>query len=685
MRSNISRESVREHKVGENAEKRRLLKSYELMLTSRYTDEKMAKLVKQNKGGTFQLSAAGHELVGVVAAQKLISGKDWAFAYYRDQPFAIGMGCDLKELLGAFLGRATKNHSGGRMMPYHYSHKDLRFFCQSSVVGSQFLHAVGRAWAIKHLGSDEVVYVSAGDGATSQGEFHEAMNFASIHKLGVLFVIQNNGWAISVPVEEQTAGGSVANFVKAYEGIALFEVDGSDYLQMEESMEAAVARARKGEGPSCIVAHVPRLAAHSNSDDPKKYKSEEDVARDRVRDPIVAFEKWLKKEALVTDQDIEEIQSRIALFVEEAALAAEDIPIPEKGSSQLHVYAPYDPPQPLEESTEGFGEKIVMVDAINHAISEEMDLDPNVVVFGQDVARGKGGVFGVTRGLTEKYGEMRCFNTPLAEATIIGIAVGMAADGIHRPVAEIQFADYLWTGINQLFNEVASICYRSNGEWQVPLVIRMPCGGYIQGGPYHSQSIEGFLAHCPGLKIAIPSNSADAKMLMKAAIRDPNPVIFLEHKGLYRQQKFTAQEEPSKNMLLPFGQAKVVREGSDLTIVAWGMMVLMAVEVADKLALEGANIEVIDIRTIVPLDMVTIVSSVAKTGKVVIAQEAAQNCGFGAEISARIAKECFEFLDAPIERVAAFDSAVPYAKGLEDEVLPQVADLEFTVRHNLKY
>jgi len=665
-------------------DKKRQLHIFQLMLQARFTDEKMAKLGKQNKGGTFQLSAAGHELVGVVAAQCLVSGKDWGFAYYRDQPFALSMGSDLKELFGVFLGRATKNHSSGRMMPYHFSHKDLRLFCQSSVVGSQFLHAVGRAWAIKHSGGDEVVYVSAGDGATSQGDFHEALNFAAIHELGVVFVIQNNGWAISVPASEQTAGGSVASLVKSYAGMELFEADGTDYISMQAAMEGAVAKARQKRGPACVIASVHRLEAHSNSDDPKKYKSCAIAETEKAKDPLIQFERRLLAEGLCTEQEILECKEGAKEAVEEAALAAESFPFPEKGSSRQHVFADYEPPVALTEQ-ESQGEKIVMVDAINHAIDEEMELDPGVVVFGQDVARGKGGVFGATRGLTEKHGSMRCFNTPLAESTIIGIAVGMAADGIHRPVAEIQFADYLWTAINQLFNEVSSIHYRSNGEWQVPIVVRMPYGGYIQGGPYHSQSIEGFLSHCPGLKVVIPSNSADAKMLLKNAIRDPNPVVFLEHKGLYRQQKFTALAEPSKDALLPFGKAKVAREGEDLTIVAWGMMVSMALEVADRLAFEGINLEVIDLRTIVPLDTTTILSSVEKTGKVLIVQEAPQNCGFGAEVAARIAKEGFEFLDAPIHRLSGSDTPVPYSKPMEEEVLPQPADLELKIRSILKY
>lgn len=666
------------------ATQKELLNTLKAMLLSRFTDEKMAKLAKQNKGGTFQLSAAGHELVGVVSAQTLKAGVDWSFPYYRDQPFAIGFGCDLEEIFGVFLGRATKNHSSGRMMPHHFSHKQLRIFCQSSVVGSQFLQAVGKALAIKNLGKEEVVYVSSGDGATSQGDFHEACNFAAIHNLPVIFMIQNNGWAISVPISEQTAGGSIANVARGYQGMGVFEVDGTSYEAFSKAIKQATDKAREQRGPSVVIAEVPRLSAHSNSDDPKKYQTAEMEQFEKNRDPIALFETYLVQQG-ISLQTINSLREEAFAEVEAAAIAAEKIPYPEKGSSRHFVFAPFTPALPLSQEAPANGEKIVIMDAINHAIDEEMALDPHVVVFGQDVAHGKGGVFGITRGLTDKYGKKRCFNTPLAESTIIGLAIGMSADGYHKPVAEIQFADYLWTGINQLFNEAASISYRSNGEWQVPIVVRMPYGGYIQGGPYHSQSIEAFLAHCPGLKVVIPSNAADAKGLMKMAIRDPNPVLFLEHKALYRQQKFCARPEPSKDYLVPFGEAATVREGRDLTVVAWGMMVVMVNEIAEKLALEGINIELLDLRTLVPFDINKVVSSVKKTGKLLIVHEAPRSGGFGAEVAARIAEEAFEYLDAPIHRIGGFESSIPYSKPLENEVLPQMQDIESEILRLVRF
>ncbi|MCH9609389.1 MAG: 1-deoxy-D-xylulose-5-phosphate synthase [Chlamydiales bacterium] len=660
---------------------KRALEAFEKMVLARFTDEKMHKLVKQNKGGTFQLAASGHEMIGAVCALALESGKDWSCPYYRDQPFAIALGSDLTELFGVFLGRATKNHSGGRMMPYHFSHQDLRIICQSSVVGSQFLHAVGRAWAIKNLGKDEVVYVSAGDGATSQGDFHEALNFATIHALPVIFVIQDNGMAISVPQSEQTSGGSVAKMAQGYEGLTIHDVDGTDYEKLQVAMNSAVEKGRKNQGASLIVAHVPRLAAHSNSDDPRKYQ--ESFDEQTLPDPIIRFEKWLVEQELATEDQLEKLRRKAFATVEEAAKAAEELPYPQKGSASQHVFAPFSPPISTLETISD--EKITMMDGLNHALIEEMENDPYVVVFGQDVAHGKGGVFGVTRGLTDKFGDERCFNTPLAESTIIGTAIGMAMDGLHKPVVEIQFADYLWTAINQLFNEASSIHYRSNGEFDVPITVRMPCGGYIQGGPYHSQSIEGFLAHCPGLKVVIPSNAADAKGLLKTAIRDPNPVIFLEHKGLYRQQKFAARPEPTKEGLIPFGEASIIREGEDLTLVTYGMTVLMAKEIAEKLSYEGISVEVIDLRTIVPLDINTVLTSVKKTGKLIVAHEASLNCGFGAEVVARIAQDGFDYLDAPIKRIGALDCAVPYSKPLETEMLPQASELEAEIRSLARY
>jgi len=664
----------------QTATKLKCLETLKAMYLTRFLDEKMTKLARQNKGGTFHLSSLGHEMIGAMCGLALEAGKDWGLPYYRDRPFAVGFGVDLKDMIAAFLARELPYHSGGRMMPEHFTHKQMHIPCQSSVVGSQYLQAVGVAKGIQLNNKQEVVYVSGGDGSASQGDFHEALNFASIHKLPILFVIQDNGWAISVPTEEQTAGGSVAKMMSGYEGLGIHDIDGCDYEQVSNALQISVAKAKSGDGPSLIVAKIPRLGAHSSSDDPKKYKDEGTTQEEIARDPLPRFENWVQEQGLVTQEELEALKKETFAQVEEAADAADLMPHPLEEVHNTKVFKEVDEIEAKEKEEADTSEAVVMVDALNQALKEEMERDPGVVVFGQDVARGKGGVFGVTRELTEKFGENRCFNTTLAESTIVGLSIGLSLTEPLKPVAEIQFADYIWTGINQLFNELSSYYYRSNGEWNCQAVIRMPYGGYIQGGPYHSQSIEAFLAHCPGLKIVIPSNAADAKRLLKASIRDPNPVIFLEHKGLYRQRVFSARKMPGKDELLPLGKANIVREGADITLVGWGMMIFMAVDVAEKLAQEGISVEIVDLRTIVPLDEEAIAKSVRKTGKLLIAHEAPSNAGFGAEIAARISEKEFPYLDAPIKRVTGANCPVPYSKVLEDAVLPQPQDLERALR-----
>ena len=483
-----------------------------------------------------------------------------------------------------------------------------------------------------------------------------------------------------VPIDQQVAGGSVANALLRRPGLEVHDVDGCDVVELHEAMGASVKRARKGEGPSILVARVPRLAPHSNSDDQRKYRSQEELDREKERDPFVRFQRWLSEEQKVAKSEIEKVLQRAAAKVEAAARKAEEFPFPKHADEFLFADFSIASTTPKQQ-----GEKIVMVDAINRALSEEMERDAGVVVFGEDVAHGKGGVFGATRGLTDAFGVARCFNTPLAEATIVGIALGLAFDGVHRPVAEIQFADYLWPGFDMLASEMATIHYRSGGQWQVPAVLRMPCGGYIQGGVYHSHSIEGVLASVPGLKVVIPSNAADAKGLLKASIRDPNPVVFLEHKALYRQAKFCARLDPGPDYLLELGKAAIVQEGQDLTLVGWGMMVVMAADLVAKFAKEDVHIELIDLRTIVPADIDTIVTSVKKTGKLLVAQEAPRTCGFAGEIAAQVAEAVFEYLDGPIVRITGQDRPVPYSKPLEDEILPQPEDLEKGIRKLLSY
>lgn len=630
------------------------------------SNEKMDKLVKQNKGAGFFISTAGHDIVGA-AVSKALFERDWAFPYYRDRAFAIGRGCPLYEIFAAFLARDIPHHSGGRMMLDHFSDKERLIPCQSSCVGAQFLQAAGVAKGISLEGKDSIVYVSSGDGATSQGDFHEALNFSSIHKLPLFIVVQDNGYAISTKSFEQTAGGDICKMASGYENLKVMSARGADYEDLSSAVLESISYIREGRGPALLVAKVPRLGPHTISDDPTRYKKREEIEREKREDPSLHFERWVIDKGYISKEEVDRLREDCRKEVERAALKAEGIPFPKRSSASSGVFAPFsvDKKEPKLSS-----EKVTMIEAVNHAISEEMERDGKVLVFGEDVAREKGGVFGATKGLTEKFGE-RCFNTPLAESTIIGVAVGLAFYGM-RPICEIQFSDYCWSGINQLVNELASIYYRSNGEWASPVVVRMTCGGYVQGGPYHSQSLEGIFSHIPGLKIAVPSNALDAKRLLKCAVRDPNPVIFLEHKALYRDEK-SRSFESSSDVLLPFGIARIVKEGDDITAVCWGKMVEFTKEVSDEVDI---SIEIIDLRTINPLDIDTVLKSLEKTGKLLIVHEGCRRSGFGAEIAFEVIERGFEYLDAPIKRVAAADCPVPYCKDLEDEVLPQKDDIK---------
>ncbi|HTY36152.1 MAG TPA: dehydrogenase E1 component subunit alpha/beta, partial [Bacteroidota bacterium] len=559
--------------------------------------------------------------------------------------------------------------TGGRQPQGHYGRPDLRIPTQSSPTGTQYLQAVGVAMACKKERTDEVVYVSSGEGATSEGEFFEAVNWAARDSYPVIFFIQDNRYAISVPVENQTAGGSVFEVVSGFKGLDRYDVDGSNFAEVYQTMGKAVSRARSGGGPSLIRANVVRLLPHSSSDDQLKYRSKEDVESDKARDPLPIMTHFLIEEGLITDKEATRIQAEVKEAVDAAASWAESRPLPDPSTVREHVYgrAHAHPPKDFVEPVHK-GPKVVLVDAINHALKEEMARNPKMLVFGEDVADGKGGVFTATKGISTQYGVSRAFNSPLAEASIIGVSTGLALKG-WLPVPEIQFADYIWPAFMQIRDEIAMFRYRSNNGWSCPFVIRVPVGGYIHGGHYHSQCIESIMAHVPGIRLAFPSNAADAKGLLKAAMRGDDPVIFMEHKGLYRQG-YASSPEPDENYVLPFGIAAVKRPGTDITVITYGALVQKSMEAARKLDEKGISVEVIDLRTMNPLDVDTIYTSVKKTGKVLIAHEDTLTAGFGAEISALISQNCFEFLDAPIRRVAALDSPVPYSPPLENEMLP---------------
>lgn len=662
------------------------------MMTSRRLDDKMLTLLKQGKG-FFHIGSSGHEAAQVALGRELRGGHDAFCFYYRDLGTALAVGMTPEEVLQAHFAKAADPFGGGRQMPEHFGHKDLNILSTSSSVGAQYLPAVGFALAYRRDGSEggqdgvadgdgKVVYSSGGEGSTSQGAFHEALNWAARESLPVLFHVQDNGYAISVPVAEQTAGGSIWPLFAGYTGLERLRYDGTDFFQAASAARAAVAHARAGKGPVALHADVVRLLPHSSSDDHAKYREGEAIEADRARDPIPAFTARLIEAGVMTDAEVEAMRAEIHAEIDALARTVEAQADPDPATATQHVY--YEGPDDRQYEAPGeTGDLVVLVDAINHALDEEMARDERVLVYGEDVGGGKGGVFTATRGLAAKHGRDRCFNSPLAEHSIIGSAVGLAAAG-YKPVVEIQFADYVWPGMQQIRNQVASMRYRSNGAWACPMVIRMPCGGYIHGGLCHSQNVEAMFAHFPGLHVVMPSNAADAKGLLKSAIRGNDPVIFLEHKSLYRQGP-ARRPEPHADFLVPLGKAAVTREGTDLTIVTWGAIVYRALNAARQLEKEGVSVEIVDVRSMMPLDTETILASAKKTGRVLVAYEDHEFMGFGAEIAAQISDAAFGHLDAPVRRVAGAFSSIPYADPLEAVVLPQDDDVLSAAREVLAF
>jgi 2-oxoisovalerate dehydrogenase E1 component len=660
-----------------------LVEAYKLMSLARRLDEKELALLKQGKA-FFHIGGSGHEAIQVACAMNLKPGYDWAYPYYRGMAFAVAIGFTPEEIMLGQLHRAEDVMTGGRQMPGHYGKMSLNIPTQSSPTGTQFLQAVGTALGCERDGKDQVVYVSSGEGATSEGEFSEALNWSAREKLPVIFCIEDNHYAISVPEWQQTAGGSVYEIVGGYRNLDRVKVDGTDFVESFEAAKQAVARARRGDGPTVIVADVVRLLSHSSSDDDRKYRAKDEIERDRTRDPLLIMEAELVGERILSRSEIETIQNEIKKRVDDAADWAESRPVPDVSTALQNVYAPTELYSPFEyEKQSPSGKSVVMVDAINHALHEEMARNSKMLIWGEDVEEGKGGVFTATKGLSTKFGRERVFNSQLAEASIIGAAFGASVRGF-KPVVEIQFADYIFPAMMQLRNEVAMLRYRSNNTWACPMVVRVPVGGYIHGGHYHSQNIESIFAHCPGLYIAYPSTASDAKGLLKSAIRMEDPIMFLEHKALYRQS-YAMSPEPNDEYLIPFGKASVRREGTDVTVVTYGATVYIALSAAKKLSEKGIEVEVIDLRTVVPLDKEAILQSVRKTNRVLVLSEDTRTSGFAAELCSIIAEEAFESLDAPIKRIAAQDAPIPYSPALESAVLPSEAQVMNTLEELIAY
>ena len=686
-----------------------LLHAYRVMYLSRRLDDNEIILKRRNQI-YFQVSAAGHEAVQTAAGMLLRPGYDWFYPYYRDRALCLALGVKPLDMLLQAVGSGADPASGGRQMPSHWSSPPLHIVSASSPTGTQFLQAVGCAQAGRlqpHTDGkrgaglnvqQEVVLVCAGDGATSEGEFWEALNAACLERLPVLFLIEDNGYAISVPVEAQTSGGNLSKLVESFPSLAVEEIDGLDFLVSYRAIDKAVRYCRGAAGPALVHAHTIRPYSHSLSDDETLYKPPEERQREAERDPIPLFGEHLQHEGVADEHTLFTIHYDVDLEIRQAvdqALRADD---PAAGSAQRYLYSPTVDPTADEFRTAPrySGAPKTMVDLINACLHDEMKRDAGIVVFGEDVAdctreeylsrvKGKGGVFKVTAGLQREFGSKRVFNAPIAEAAIVGRAIGMATRGL-KPVVEIQFFDYIWPAMMQFHNELATLRWRSNNGFSCPLVVRVPIGGYLGGGSlYHSQSGEVLFTHIPGLRVVFPSNALDANGLLRTAIRCDDPVLFLEHKKLYRET-YNRHGYPGPDYMVPLGRAARTKEGSDLTVVTYGALVhrsLQAAKAVEKR--QGVSIEILDLRTLSPYDWEAVASSVSKTSRVIVAHEDCRSFGYGAEITARIGSELFDRLDAPVGRIGALDTWVAYNPSLEREILPQTEDIEHEMERILAY
>ncbi len=677
-----------------------LIRAFRTMYQSRRIDDREILLKRQNKI-YFQVSGAGHEAIQTAAGMVLKASHDWFFPYYRDRALCLALGVTAEDMLLQAVGAEADKSSGGRQMPSHWSSPELHIVSPSSATGTQFLPALGCADAGRRLdpNSDSITLTSSGDGATSEGEFWESLNIASLDQLPLLYLVQDNGWAISVPVERQTAGGSIARAVAGYPGLKVFECDGTDFPASYATMTEAVDYCRIKRAPVLVHATCTRPYSHSLSDDERSYKTAAEVAAEKERDPIKLFSEWLVLEGILDTHGIEMITNEIDLEIQHITERVLKAATPARNSVMKFLYSPTVDPTSMEFETEPrfSGDPKTMVDSITHTLHEEMRYNPNMVVFGEDVAdcsreenlkevKGKGGVFKATQGLQIVHGSDRVFNVPIAEAAIVGRAAGMASRGL-KPVVEIQFFDYIWPAMMQIRDELASLRWRSYNGFSAPMVIRVATGGYLNGARCITANVaESTFTHIPGIHVVFPSNALDAVGLLRTAIRCDDPVLFLEHKRLYREP-YNRSPHPGPDYLIPFGKAKTVKIGANLTIITFGALVHKSVQAALELERRDHrhSIEVIDLRSLNPYDWDAIAASVKKTNRVMVVHEDTLSWGYGAEISARIASELFDHLDAPVGRVAAKDTWVAYHPDLENEILPQVTDVVAEAERLLAY
>lgn len=658
---------------------------YRLMVLARTVDQKIWNLQRTKTDKVpFMIPGQGQEAAQIGSAWALLEhagggpagragmagGAYWALPYYRDFGVVLALGMTAEEVLLNAFARPSDPNSGGRQMPNHWGCRRLDIITGSSPIGTQLPHAAGLALASKMRGDGRVTMCWFGEATASKGDYHEALNIAGIHDLPLVLVCENNGYAISVPHALQNAVENVADQAAAYgfEGVV---VDGNDVLAVYEATALAVAKARAGGGPTLVEAKTYRLQPHTSDDDDRRYRDAAEVEAWRAKDPVPRARGYLVEHGILTVEQDESLCAGVRDEVNEAATRAEDAPDATPDMAYARVYArplrpiakvPAHVAQPVEarpaRAHPGTGTERTVLETIRETLRDLMAADERVMVLGEDVGI-VGGVFRATEGLQAQFGLYRSFDTPLAESAIVGTAIGLALAGM-LPVAEIQFADFLHPCFDQLVNEAAKIHYRSNGDFSVPLVVRAPWGGGTHRAIYHSQAVEAFYAHVAGLKVVCPSTPADVAGLLREAVDDPDPVLFLEHKRTYRRK--VRGLVPDGDWRVPIGVADVARPGDDLTVVTYGLHRHLCLEAAEALAVEsGLSLEVIDLRTISPLDRDTVLASVVRTGRLLIVHEDNVSFGVGAEVAAMVAEEAFYDLDAPVRRLAMPDvPAMPY-------------------------